>query len=347
MRRRGTTVVTNDEREMTFAGFLLFTDPPKEGAAAAVADLRSLGIRVKIITGDNALVACRMAGQLGRQNPEVLTGAAMREMSDAALMSRAGQADIFAEIEPNQKERIITALPDLGVLAQGGANGRVTFANTMKHIFITTNANFGNMLSMAGASLFLPFLPLLPKQILLNNFLSGLPSLAIATDDVDTEQLETPRRWDQGLIRRFMFAFGMVSSVFDFLTCGLLLLWLRSTEAQFQTAWFVESLMTELFIVMVTRTHRPFLRSRPGGCSWRPRVPVVLSQDSPRKHAQDIHARARRAPARPAPARPSRLQAPAPARHESCACAAHARHAASRWSPRQEAGGHPSRRDCH
>lgn len=307
----GDPVITkDDEREMTFAGFLLFTDPPKEGAAAAVADLRSLGIRVKIITGDNALVACRMAGQLGTTNPEVLTGAAMREMSDDALMSRAGQADIFAEIEPNQKERIITALrkagnvvgflgdgindaaalhaadvgisvegavdvakeaadivllrADLGVLAQGVRNGRITFANTMKYIFITTSANFGNMLSMAGASLFLPFLPLLPKQILLNNFLSDLPSLAIATDDVDAEQLETPRRWDQGLIRRFMFAFGLVSSAFDFLTFGLLLLWLRATEAQFQTAWFVESLMTELFIVMVIRTHRPFLRSRPG-----------------------------------------------------------------------------------
>lgn len=303
-------ITKDDEQEMTFAGFLIFTDPPKAGAAEAVADLRRLGIRVKIITGDNVLVARRMAGQLGTTNPKVLTGAAMREMSDAALMTRAGKADIFAEIGPNQKERIITALrkagnvvgflgdgindaaalhaadvgisvegavdvakeaadivllrSDLGVLAQGVRNGRITFANTMKYIFITTSANFGNMLSMAGASLFLPFLPLLPKQILLNNFLSDLPSLAIATDAVDAEQLETPRRWDQGLIRRFTFAFGLVSSVFDFLTFGLLLLWLRTTEAQFQTAWFVESLMTELFIVMVIRTHRPFLRSRPG-----------------------------------------------------------------------------------
>jgi len=153
---------------------------------------------------------------------------------------------------------------DLGVLAQGVRLGRRTFANTLKYVFITTSANFGNMVSMAGVSLFLPFLPLLPKQILLNNFLSDVPSMTIATDNVDGEQLERPRRWDIRLVRNFMLVFGLVSSVFDYLTFGALLYWLRATEREFQTGWFVESLMTELFIVLVIRTHRPFLRSRPG-----------------------------------------------------------------------------------
>jgi P-type Mg2+ transporter len=218
--------------------------------------------------------------------------------------------DIFAETEPNQKERILTALRkagnvvgylgdgindasalhaadvgisvegavdvakeaadiillrrDLAVLAQGVRNGRQTFANTLKYVLITTSANFGNMVSMAVASLFLPFLPLLPKQILLNNFLSDLPSMTIATDRVDREQVERPRRWDIRFVRNFMLVFGLISSAFDLLTFGVLLHLLRATEQQFQTGWFLESLMTELFIVLVIRTRGPFFRSRPG-----------------------------------------------------------------------------------
>lgn len=108
------------------------------------------------------------------------------------------------------------------------------------------------------------FLPLLPKQILLNNFLSDAPSMTIATDSVDREQVDHPRRWDIRFIRNFMLVFGLVSSVFDYVTFGALLYWLRATEREFQTGWFVESLMTELFIVLVIRTRRPFFRSRPG-----------------------------------------------------------------------------------
>lgn len=303
-------ITKDDERDMIFEGFLLFDDPPKAGAAEAIAELRRLGVGFKVITGDNRLVAGRIAAQLGLANPELLTGDELRRMADAALVRRVGQVDIFAEIEPNQKERILIALRkaghvvgylgdgindasalhaadvgisvegavdvakeaadivllrhDLGVLARGVRNGRVTFANTLKYVHITTSANFGNMFSMAGVSLFLPFLPLLPKQILLNNFLSDLPALAIATDAVDPEQVEGPRRWDPRFIRRFMIAFGLVSSFFDYLTFGALLWLLRAGEARFQTAWFLESLMTELFIVMVIRTHRPLHRSRPG-----------------------------------------------------------------------------------
>jgi Mg2+-importing ATPase len=300
----------DDEQQMTFIGFLLLEDPPKAGALEAIAELRALGVQLKIITGDNRLVAAKIGRQMGVERPIVLTGDELRRLSETALLQRVDEVDIFAETEPNQKERILAALRkagnvvgylgdgindasalhaadvgisvesavdvareaadivllrrDLGVLAQGVRNGRQTFANTLKYVFITTSANFGNMLSMAGASLFLPFLPLLPKQILLNNFLSDLPSMTIATDRVDREQVERPRRWDIRFVRNFMMVFGLVSSAFDFLTFGALLYLLRATESQFQTGWFVESLMTELFIVLVIRTRRPFFRSRAG-----------------------------------------------------------------------------------
>lgn len=300
----------DDEQEMTFTGFLLFDDPPKAGAAEAIQELRQLGVDFKVITGDNRLVAQRLGAQMGIARPEVLTGEELHKMNDAALINRVSEVDIFAETEPNQKERILIALRkaghvvgylgdgindasalhaadvgisvdgavdvakeaadivllqhDLGVLARGVRNGRITFANTLKYIFIATSANFGNMFSMAGASLFLPFLPLLPKQILLNNFLSDLPALTIATDSVDPEQALKPRRWDQKFIRRFMVAFGLVSSVFDYLTFGALLLMLRASEAQFQTGWFIESVLTQMFIVMVIRTHRSIFKSKPG-----------------------------------------------------------------------------------
>jgi Mg2+-importing ATPase len=300
----------DDEQGMTFVGFLAFEDPPKAGASEAIAELRRLGVRLKIITGDNRLVARRIGRQLGVEHPAVLTGEALRRLSDTALLQRVREVDVFAETEPNQKERILHALRkagevvgylgdgindasalhaadvgisvegavdvakeaadivllrrDLGVLARGVRNGRETFANTLKYVFITTSANFGNMVSMALASPFLPFLPLLPKQILLNNFLSDVPSMTIAADRVDAEMVERPRRWDIGFIRRFMVTFGLVSSVFDLLTFGALLWWLRAGERAFQTGWFVESLMTELFIVLVIRSRRPFFRSRPG-----------------------------------------------------------------------------------
>ncbi len=300
----------NDEQQMTFIGFLLLADPPKASALSAIAELRQLGVALKIITGDNRLVARRMGRLMGLPQATVVTGDELRLLSDTALRQRVGDVDIFAETEPNQKERILAALRqaghvvgylgdgindvsalhtadvgisvegavdvakeaadivlldrDLGVLAQGVRLGRQTFANTLKYVFITTSANFGNMLSMAGASLFLPFLPLLPKQILLNNFLSDLPSMTIATDGVDAEQIDRPRRWDIRFIRNFMLVFGLVSSVFDYLTFGVLAWWLQAAAPEFQTGWFIESLMTELLIVLVIRTRRPFFRSRPG-----------------------------------------------------------------------------------
>ncbi|MBC7261719.1 MAG: cation transporting ATPase C-terminal domain-containing protein, partial [Chloroflexi bacterium] len=153
--------------------------------------------------------------------------------------------------------------PDLEDLRRGIVLGRTTFANSLKYVFTTTSANFGNMFSMAGASLFLPFLPLLAKQILLNNFLSDFPAMGIASDNVDEDWVEKPHRWDIRFIRDFMILFGLVSSVFDYLTFGVLLFALRATPEQFRTGWFVESLMTELFVALVVRTRRPFFQSKP------------------------------------------------------------------------------------
>jgi Mg2+-importing ATPase len=129
---------------------------------------------------------------------------------------------------------------------------------------MATSANFGNMFSMAGASLILPFLPLLPTQILLTNLLTDFPEMTIATDSVDPEMVDRPRRWDIGFIRRFMMIFGLVSSIFDYLTFGVLLLLLKANPEQFRTGWFVESVISASIIVLVIRTRRPFFKSRPG-----------------------------------------------------------------------------------
>ncbi|MBL0088824.1 MAG: magnesium-translocating P-type ATPase [Ideonella sp.] len=164
---------------------------------------------------------------------------------------------------------------DLDVLCQGVEDGRRTFANTLKYIGITTSANFGNMVSMALAAPLLPFLPLAAKQILLNNFLSDLPSLTIATDRVDEETLNTAQRWDVHDLRRYMIVFGLTSTVFDLLSFGLLLKVFDAHEALFQTAWFVVSLLTELVVVLLLRTHRPAWRSRPGTLLWVSTVAVA------------------------------------------------------------------------
>jgi Mg2+-importing ATPase len=129
---------------------------------------------------------------------------------------------------------------------------------------MATSANFGNMFSMAGLSLFIPFLPLLPKQILLTNLMTDFPEMTIATDRVDEQMIDYPRRWDIRAIRKFMITFGLVSSLFDFLTFGLLLLLLHANEGQFRTGWFLESVISASVIVLVIRSRKPFFRSRPG-----------------------------------------------------------------------------------
>jgi len=299
----------NDEADMTFQGFLVFQDPPKADAAQTIGDLARLGIGIKVISGDNRFVAAHVARSVGLDAKAMLTGEEIVAMRDEALWHAAPRTDLFVEIDPQQKERIVRALQrtghsvgylgdgindapalhaadvgisvaeavdvardsadiiltsrDLDVLREGVEGGRRTFANTLKYISITTSANFGNMISMALATPLLPFLPLAAKQILLNNFLSDLPSIAISSDNVDPERVAAPQRWNVKDIRRFMIVFGLVSSVFDLLTFGVLLHIFQAGEALFQTAWFMISLLTELAVVLVLRTRRSALRSRP------------------------------------------------------------------------------------
>jgi len=159
---------------------------------------------------------------------------------------------------------IVLLEKNLDVLIEGVREGRITFANTLKYVLMATSANFGNMFSMAGVSLLLPFLPLLPKQILLTNLLTDLPEMTIASDNVDAEMLARPRRWDIGFIRSFMLTFGVLSSVFDYLTFGALLYILHAGTEQFRTGWFVESVLSAALVVLVVRSRHPFFGSRPG-----------------------------------------------------------------------------------
>jgi len=317
-----------EERDMTFAGFVVLHDPVKAGVSDAVRQLRELGVSLKVITGDNRWIARTLGRQVGVRADEILTGSDLRELPEAALVRRVTEVDLFAEIEPAQKERLIVALrkagqvvgfvgdgindatalhaadvgisvdgavdvakeaadivlleKDLGVLASGVREGRATFANTMKYVLMATSANFGNMFSMAGASLLLPFLPLLPSQILLMNLLTDLPEMTIASDRVDEEMAARPQRWDVGFIRRFMLVFGLVSSVFDYLTFGVLLLALRASEPLFRTGWFVESVVSATLIVLVVRTRHSLLRSRPGRLlAWTSLGVVAVTLASP------------------------------------------------------------------
>jgi Mg2+-importing ATPase len=152
----------------------------------------------------------------------------------------------------------------LDIIRRGIDEGRKTFANTLKYVLITTSANLGNMVSMAAASLVLPFLPLTAGQILLNNFLSDIPAIGIADDSIDPELVARPRRWDIRFIGRYMVEFGILSSVFDILTFVILIAIFHASPELFRTSWFVESLLTELVVALIMRTRRPFFRSRPG-----------------------------------------------------------------------------------
>ncbi len=299
----------DDEHGMVFLGFLLFFDPPKTGVLETIQRLEDMGVHIKIITGDNMLVARHTALAIGMENPVIKSGDEINNLGDEALWHLAEKIDIFADVDPNEKERIILALKktghvvgymgdgindapslhsadvgisvanavdvakesadfvllkhDLTVLERGIREGRKTFANTLKYVFMATSANFGNMFSVAGASLFLPFLPLLPTQILLINFLTDFPEMTIATDNVDPIYVEKPHRWNIHFIRRFMLVFGPLSSVFDYLTFGLMLFVVKGHEATFQSGWFIESVLSAALVVFTLRTRLPIFHSRP------------------------------------------------------------------------------------
>ena len=322
VKARSGSYTRTDECDLCFAGFLLFMDPPKADVRQTILDMAQRGVALKIITGDNRKVARHVAEAVNLPVITLMTGRELNEMGDEALMHVAMRTTLFAEVDPNQKERIILALQksghvvgymgdgindalalhaadvgisvdtavdvakdaadflllrkDLGILRLGIDEGRNTFANTLKYILTTISANFGNMFSMAIASIFLPFLPLLASQILLNNFLADIPATAIASDRVDPEWVAKPRRWDTGFIRDYMVRFGLISSLFDMLTFAALLWVFRASPEEFRTGWFLESLLTELVIALVVRTRRPFYRSRPGNLLLGSSACVIL-----------------------------------------------------------------------
>jgi Mg2+-importing ATPase len=314
---RLTTLVGSDEAGLQLAGFVVFLDPPKPDARQALDRLASLGITVKVVTGDNPVVAARVCTDLGLTPGRVITGTDIDAADDAALAALIPATTVFARVSPEHKARIVRieraaggdvaflgdgvndALAlhaadvgisvdsatdaakdaadvillekDLDVLADGVVGGRRIFANTIKYVLMGTSSNFGNMVSAAGASAFLSFLPMLPSQILLNNLLYDSSQLAIPTDRVDAEQLARPSHWDVAFIRRFMLFFGPVSSVFDALTFVVMLKVFHAGPALFRSGWFVESLATQTLIIFAIRTRRvPFVRSRPS-------MPLLLS----------------------------------------------------------------------
>jgi P-type Mg2+ transporter len=307
----GSRCALSDERDLELKGFITFLDAPKADAAKSLAQLKLLGIEVKLVTGDNVLVAESVCRSLGLDYGEAITGPELEQLSDQELLERIPRTGIFARVSPEQKSRIITAQrgmnkdvgflgdgvndavalrdadvgisvdtgsevakdaadivllgKDLGILAGGVLEGRRIFSNTMKYVLMGTSSNFGNMFSAAGGSLLLNFLPMTPTQILLNNLLYDSGEMTIPTDRVDPELLERPAQWDIRLIRRFMIFFGPISSIFDFMTFGVMLFVFHARGSVFQTAWFTESLATQSLVIFAIRTRRsPFFRSRPG-----------------------------------------------------------------------------------
>jgi P-type Mg2+ transporter len=298
-----------DEHSFALAGFLAFADPPTADAAESVAAMKRDGVQVKILTGDNELVAQHVCSCVGLDNPTVVLGDDLEKMTDTALGHVAEQTTIFARVSPMQKLRIILALkhrghvvgymgdgindapslhaadvgisvatavdvardaadiillkPGLAILHRGIIEGRRASANVLKYLLMGTSSNFGNMFSMAGASLFLPFLPMLPTQILLNNFLYDAAQITIPSDNVDDSYIRSPQRWDMRLIRNFMIFIGPISSIYDFLTFYVLLHFFHAGEPLFHTGWFIESLATQTLVLFVIRTMGNPLKSRP------------------------------------------------------------------------------------
>nr|WP_246503630.1 HAD-IC family P-type ATPase [Plastoroseomonas arctica] len=301
----------SDESDLVFCGFAVFLDPPKVSAGETIRALAAAGITVKVLTGDNEQVTRHVFAEIGVAVTGVLTGDALSELSDEALLGQLPRVNLFCRVNPQQKHRILLGLKrlghvvgfmgdgindapalhaaDVGISVDGAADaaraaadiilldhdlsvvnqavlaGRAAVQNVAKYVLMGSSSNFGNMFSMAGAALFLPFLPMLPIQILLNNLMYDVSEIAIPFDRVDEEQVAAPVSWDVRLIERFMLVFGPLSSVFDFLTFYVLLHVFGAGEALFQTGWFIVSMTTQVLVVFAIRTRRAFFRSRPRG----------------------------------------------------------------------------------
>jgi Mg2+-importing ATPase len=305
-----------DESDLILEGYVAFLDPPKESTAPALAALKNSGVTVKILTGDNELVAAKVCKDVGLAADHVLRGSEIEQMDDQQLAQAAARTTVFAKLTPLHKERIVKLLrqqghvvgfmgdgindapalraADIGisvdsavdiakeaadiillekslmVLEQGVIEGRRTFANMLKYIKMTASSNFGNVFSVLIASAFLPFLPMLPLHLLIQNLMYDISQVAIPFDNVDDDQITQPQRWNSGDIGRFMVFFGPISSIFDVLTFSLMW-WVfkaNTPEMQtlFQSGWFVEGLLSQTLIVHMIRTRKiPFIQSRP---SW-------------------------------------------------------------------------------
>ena len=309
-----------DESDLILQGYIAFLDPPKPSCTAAIVALEAHGVQVKVITGDNELVARKVCKEVGLAVDNVLLGDDVEKLTDEQLAAAAENTTLFARVSPGHKQRIILALKsrkhvvgfmgdgindapalhaaDVGisvdtavdiakeaadmilleksllVLDVGVLEGRKVFANISKYVRMGASSNFGNMFSVLGASIFLPFLPMLPIQILSNNLLYDLGQTTIPTDAVDAEQIQHPRPWDIKALTRFILFIGPCSSVFDYTTYFVMLYvfgcWDVSSASAaahsaslFQTGWFVESLLTQTLVIHIIRTNKiPFVQSR-------------------------------------------------------------------------------------
>lgn len=304
----------SDEHDLILLGLIAFLDPPKDSAARAITALHQGGVAVKVLTGDNPIIARKTCKDVGLSVDGILLGHEVEALTDEELADKAETTTLFAKLSPLQKSRIIHVLRSKGhivgfmgdgindaaalreadvgisvdtavdiakesadiilleksllVLEAGILEGRKTFGNIVKYIKMGTSSNFGNMFSVLGASALLPFLPMQPVQILLNNLLYDFSQTGIPFDHVDKDYQAAPRKWRVDDIRKFMIFIGPISSIFDYATYAVMWFVFQANtvdqQALFQTGWFVESLMTQTLIVHIIRTPKiPFLQSRP------------------------------------------------------------------------------------
>jgi Mg2+-importing ATPase len=301
-----------DESDLVLCGFIAFLDPPKETASPALEALKRHGVTVKILTGDNELVARKVCKEVGLGSPTTLQGNRLAAMSEKELDEAVEETTLFVKLTPAQKGLVIQALKrkghtvgflgdgindapalreaDVGISVDTGADiaresadiilleksllvleegvliGRRTYGNIIKYIKMAASSNFGNMFSVLGASIFLPFLPMRPLQLLVQNLLYDISQLGIPFDGVDEEYLEKPRKWEVSDVGRFMLHIGPISSIFDFTTFALMW-WVYSAnvaekQGLFQAGWFIEGLLSQTLIIHLIRTTKvPFLES--------------------------------------------------------------------------------------
>ncbi|MFZ4930181.1 magnesium-translocating P-type ATPase [Chryseobacterium sp. Mn2064] len=301
-----------DENNLTLTGFIGFLDPAKPSAEPSIKALHKLGIEVKVITGDNDIVAKKICHDVGIPINTIMLGDELENISDEELSKDMDLYSVFAKVSPLQKQRIVKILrskghtvgfmgdgindaaaikeadvgisvdtgadiakesadiilleKDLMVLRSGVIYGRRTFGNIIKYIKMTASSNFGNMFSMIGASALLPFLPMLPLQILTQNLLYDVSQSSIPWDTMDKDFLEKPKKWEAGSIKKFMLFIGPLSSIFDYMTFAVMFFIFKANTPEqqtlFQTGWFVEGLLSQTLIVHIIRTKKiPFIQS--------------------------------------------------------------------------------------